>query len=104
MASQFKQKARQSVAPGTMPAAGAQNQHTFFSAAVAGGQHAGGDVDMRVRVELGRLQLQLRLDPRDEAKAAAAGGGSASPEPASAQSASENAPSTQRKARRCSSP
>ena len=38
LASQFKQKARQSVAPGTMPAAGAQNQHTFFSAAVAGGR------------------------------------------------------------------
>jgi hypothetical protein len=99
LASQFKQKARQSVAPGTMPAAGAQNQHTFFSAAVAGGQHAGGDVDMRVRVELGRLQLQLRLDPRDEAKAAAAGGGGAhSPEPRPRrESASENAPSTQRK-------
>ena len=99
LASQFKQKARQSVAPGTMPGAGAQNQHTFFSAAVAGGQHAGGDVDMRVRVELGRLQLQLRLDPRDEAKAAAAGGGGAhSPEPRPRrESASENAPSTQRK-------
>ena len=99
LASQFKQKARWSVAPGTMPAAGAQNQHTFFSAAVAGGQHAGGDVDMRVRVELGRLQLQLRFDPRDEAKAAAAGGGGAhSPEPRPRrESASENAPSTQRK-------
>ena len=35
-----------------------RTQRTFFSAAVAGGQHAGGDVDMRVRVELGRLQLQ----------------------------------------------
>ena len=34
LASQFKQKARQSVAPGTMPAAGAQNQHTFFCVAV----------------------------------------------------------------------